>query len=237
MKKITHAIALAAVTSVSIWSSALCQSPHDLPVREKGGWQQHTMSQLTKTDEKWTPELSGTIAPCSAAGGVRERRENAHSVSAQSFVPEYENQSWMKSVDHGDSADLPGSTHQSPAPAVAWSESFIEEFDIIGLSVDQKSNGYVIRIHCTRLIPELESWLKPIGNNTWLYITIADAKADIAVLRAFALTAFVKEFIIFESATSIQLTFRFEGPVHTAEFVRVAGNRDILVSVLTPLAE
>jgi hypothetical protein len=119
MKKITHAIALVAVTSVSMWSSAPCQSTHDLPAQEKGKWQRHTLSQLTKTDEKWTPELSGTIAPRSAAVGVRERRENAHSASAQSFVPEYENQSWMKSVDHGDSADLTVPVHVSVCSQVS----------------------------------------------------------------------------------------------------------------------
>jgi hypothetical protein len=110
-------------------------------------------------------------------------------------------------------------------------------FDIVGLNVDQKSNGYLFRIHCTKQLPNFESWLKPIGDDTWLYITLADAQADVAVLEDFKLTAFVKKILIFQSATSVQLTLLLKGQVNSVSLIPVEGSRDILVAVFTPTEE
>jgi len=110
-------------------------------------------------------------------------------------------------------------------------------FDIVGLNVDQKSNGYLIRIHCTKQVPDFESWLKPIGGDTWLYVTLADARADITVLQDFKLTAFVKKILVFQSETSAQLTFMLTGQVNSIEIMPMAGSQDILVAVFTPKEE
>lgn len=110
-------------------------------------------------------------------------------------------------------------------------------FDIVGLNVDQKSNGYLIRIHCTKQLPDFECWLKPIGDDTWLYITLADAKADVDVLQDFKPTAFLEKTLIFQSATSVQLTFLLKGQVNSAELISAIGSQDILVAVFTPTEE
>jgi hypothetical protein len=110
-------------------------------------------------------------------------------------------------------------------------------FDIIGLDIDKKSNGYLLQIHCTKRLLDFESWLKPIGDNTWLYITVADAKADVAVLQNFKPTTFVKKILIFQSATSVQLTFMFNGQVNSTEIIPMEGNQNILVAVFTPMEE
>jgi hypothetical protein len=113
----------------------------------------------------------------------------------------------------------------------------ISEFDVVGLQVDQKSNGYLFRIHCTKQLPDFESWLKPIGDDTWLYVTLSDAQANVSVLQDFKLTAFVKKILVFQSATSVQLTFLLKGHVNSAELIPVEGSGDILVSVFTPTEE
>ena len=113
----------------------------------------------------------------------------------------------------------------------------ISVFDIVGLNVDQKSNGHLIRIHCTKQLPDFESWLKPIGDNTWLYITLADAKADVAVLQDFEPTAFIRKVLVFQSASSVQLTFMLRGQVNSVELIPVEGSQDILVALFTPTEE
>jgi hypothetical protein len=107
-------------------------------------------------------------------------------------------------------------------------------FDIVGMNVDQKSNGYLFRIHCTKQLPDFESWLKPIGEDTWLYITLADAQADVAVLEDFKLTTFVKQILIFQSETSVQLTLLLKGQVSSASLIPMKGSQDILVAVFMP---
>ncbi len=113
----------------------------------------------------------------------------------------------------------------------------ISVFDVVGLNVDQKSNGYLIRIHCTKQLPDCESWLKPVGDDTWLYITLADARADIVVLQVFKPTEFVKNVIVFQSATSVQLTFLLKGSINSTELIPAGGSHDILVTVFTPTEE
>ena len=109
-------------------------------------------------------------------------------------------------------------------------------FDVIGFHFDQKSNGCLIRVHCTKRLPDIESWLKVDGNNTWLYVTLAGAQADVAVLQEYPPTAFVRQILIFQSATSAQLTFMLKGAVRNVEIIPVEGSLDILVAIFTKSA-
>jgi len=110
-------------------------------------------------------------------------------------------------------------------------------FDIVGLNVDQKSNGHLFRIHCTKQLPDFESWFNPIGDDTWLYITFADAQADVAVLQDFKLTAFVKKILVIQSATSVQFTFMLKGHVDSASLIPVGESHDIYVAIFMPTEE
>ena len=113
----------------------------------------------------------------------------------------------------------------------------INLFDITGMNVEQKSNGYLFRIHSTKQLPDFESWLKPIGEDTWLYMTLADAQADVEVFEDFKLTAFVKKVLIFQSATSVQLTFMLKGQVNSVSIIPAEGSWDIFVLLSTPTEE
>ena len=109
-------------------------------------------------------------------------------------------------------------------------------FDVTGFHFDQKSNGCLIRVHCTKQLPDTESWLKVDGNNTWLYVTLAGAQADVAVLQEYPPTAFVRKILIFQSATSVQLTFMLKGAVRNAEIIPVEESLDILIAIFTTSA-
>jgi len=73
------------------------------------------------------------------------------------------------------------------------------EFDITGVSVERKSNGYLIIIHALKKFGEVEAWLKPDG---WLFVTIANAKADTFALSRTRLFGAIRNLLTFQSPTS-----------------------------------
>ncbi len=110
-------------------------------------------------------------------------------------------------------------------------------FDLAGLAFEEKANGFLIRLQCTKNVPDYESWLKETGNDTWLYITLANVRADVRAINAITPPGSVRKILVFQSATSVQLTFRIRGKVSTADLMGAEGSNDILVSVHTPTAE
>jgi len=110
-------------------------------------------------------------------------------------------------------------------------------FDLTGLGFEDKSNGFLIRLRCTKNIPDYESWLKETGNDTWLYVTLANVRADVRAINAIKPSGPIRKILVFQSATSVQLTFRIRGKVSTADLLGVEGSNDILVSVHTPTDE
>ena len=106
-------------------------------------------------------------------------------------------------------------------------------FDITGLICEQKSNGYLIQIQCSKRLRNFESWLKCEGNDTWLSVTIANAKADTVGIEIMKMPEFVKEFLIFQSPLSVQLTFKLMGKIRVAELMQDKGSNNIFVAVHT----
>ena len=107
-------------------------------------------------------------------------------------------------------------------------------FNITGLTIEQKSNGSLIRLHCTKPLRDYESWLKPEGNDTWLYVTIADAKANVDALNATRTQGIVKQVLVFQSPTSVQLTFHLKGKIKSSELIPDPSSDNILLAIQTP---
>ncbi len=110
-------------------------------------------------------------------------------------------------------------------------------YDITGLMLEEKSNGSLVRIHCSRKLNDYESWLKPAGEYTWLYVTIADARANVAALQAIKPTGMLKQSLVFQSPTSVQLTFKLKGDISSTELIPASGSNDILIAIHTPTEE
>ena len=111
------------------------------------------------------------------------------------------------------------------------------QYDVAGLMFEQKSNGFLIRIQCTKKLVDYESFLKPIGDDTWIYVTLADAKADIGAIHRLIPSGIVKQILVFQSPTSVQLTFKLKGQVNSSELVPAEGSNDILLALHTPTVE
>jgi N-acetylmuramoyl-L-alanine amidase len=107
-------------------------------------------------------------------------------------------------------------------------------YDLAGLELEEKANGFLIRLQCGRKLADYESWVKEMGGDSWLYITLANARADVAKINDIRPTGILKQVLVFQSATSVQLTFRIKGKVSSAELLPAEGSDDILVSIHTP---
>ncbi len=110
-------------------------------------------------------------------------------------------------------------------------------FDVAGLSFGQKANGFLIRIKCGRKLSDYESFLKTIGSDTWLYITIANAKADLRAINAIKPSGIVTKIVVIQSPASVQLTLRLKGEVSSTELIPAENSNDILVAVHMPTEE
>ena len=107
-------------------------------------------------------------------------------------------------------------------------------FDFSTLRMETKSNGMLIRIPASRPLADFESWLKQDG---WLYVTIADAKADVDVLNSIRPVGMVKKIVAIQSPTSVQLTFKLSGKVAAAEITKEETSNNILISLRRTGAE
>ena len=107
-------------------------------------------------------------------------------------------------------------------------------FDIPTVRLEPKSNGMLIRIAATRKLREYENWMRPDG---WLYVTIGDARADIAAINAVKPAGIVREIIAIQSPTSVQLTFRLAGKIAASEIMDDDASNDLILAIRTPGAE
>src|SRR2546426_5165904 len=110
-------------------------------------------------------------------------------------------------------------------------------FDITGISFEQKANGDLIRLLCSKKLPNGEAWCKPYGGDTWVYVTLADGRADAAALQEFKPNGVLKKVLVFQSPTSVQLTFRLKGQVTSAELIQADASNDLLVAIHRPTEE
>ncbi len=103
-------------------------------------------------------------------------------------------------------------------------------FDITGLHVEQRLNGYLMTIRASRPLASVESWLKPDG---WLFLTVENARADTVALRSVRTGGAVRQVLVFQSATAVQITLKVAPDVEAAEVVKDPNSNDLLVTLRT----
>lgn len=104
-------------------------------------------------------------------------------------------------------------------------------FDVTNVKFEEKSNGLLVRLICTKSIPDYECWPKRIGDDTWLYVTLANTQADINAIKSIKPSGIVKQILAFQYPTSVQLTFRLRGLIDRVEPVMAENKRDILLAI------
>ena len=107
-------------------------------------------------------------------------------------------------------------------------------FDIPTVRLEVKSNGMLIRIAATKKLSDYENWMRADG---WLYVTVGDARADIAAINSVRPAGIVKQIIAIQSPTSVQLTFRLSGKIAASEIMSDNESNDLILVIRTPGAE
>lgn len=104
-------------------------------------------------------------------------------------------------------------------------------FDVTGLSIEEKDNGMAVRLHSKKPLKNYESWLKPMEDRTWLYITVDNARADTNALRTVKPSGPVDEIMVFPYPSSFQIIIKLRMAASGVEPMRVGGSNDILFAV------
>ena len=107
-------------------------------------------------------------------------------------------------------------------------------FDISTVRLEVKSNGMLIRIAATKKLSDYENWMRADG---WLYVTVGDARADIAAINSVRPAGLVKQIIAIQSPTSVQLTFRLSGKIAASEIMSDNESNDLILVIRTPGTE
>jgi N-acetylmuramoyl-L-alanine amidase len=81
----------------------------------------------------------------------------------------------------------------------------IPQFDIAGIQVGKRMNGYLVTVLANRKLGDYESWL---NDNGWFFLTVANAKADTDAIKRAQTYGAIRQILTFQSPTSVQLTFR-----------------------------
>lgn len=103
-------------------------------------------------------------------------------------------------------------------------------FDITNVQIEPKLNGYLMTIEASRKLGDVEAWLKPDG---WLFVTITNARADTAALSKLQPYGAIRRILVFQSPSSVQLTFKVAPDVVHAEVITDPGTDNLLVSLHT----
>lgn len=95
------------------------------------------------------------------------------------------------------------------------------------LSIEERGNGYLIEILTENPVGDVATLITP-GN--WLIVTIADTLLDTASVAGYR-SAMVDSTLAHRFGTATQFSLRFMKPISSAEILREARRRNILISV------
>lgn len=141
------------------------------------------------------------------------------------FVPAEEflkalNVVWPNEIEF-DPIDLVLSVSSAPAAT---------PFDITNVAIERKMNGYLMTVEASRKLADVEAWLKPDG---WLFVTVANAKADTTSLARIRPYGAIRRILVFQSPTAVQLTFKVAPDVVKAEVLNEPGSNNLLIALHT----
>lgn len=105
------------------------------------------------------------------------------------------------------------------------------QFDITGVEVEPRLNGYLLTILASKKLNDVEAWLKEDG---WLFVTIPDATIDTVAIKNARPYGAIRQILVFPSPTSVQLTFRVAPDVvPPPEIISDPESNNIFISLRT----
>lgn len=165
-----------------------------------------------------TESATGSASLLQISGGYR-------SLGGRLFIPVHGFAALLRAV-----LPLPVAEDSTGALIVRDSAETAPPFDIERIDVEQRLNGYLMTIRATRKLGDVETWLKPDG---WLFVTIEGAKADTIALKKMKPYGAIRQLLVFQSASSVQLTFKVAADVEAAEVVNDESSNNLFVNLRT----
>lgn len=104
------------------------------------------------------------------------------------------------------------------------------QFDVTGLSIESRQNGYLLTIKAPRKLGTFDAFLSHDG---WLYVTINDAQADTVALSRFKAVDAIRRVLVFQSPTSVQLTFQVSPDIVQVDPLIDSQNSNLLIALHT----
>ncbi len=102
----------------------------------------------------------------------------------------------------------------------------LEPPSISRILVEQRSNGYVLKIFAARKIGKVEAW---IGNDNWLYITIPDTSIDFSQLDGLENSPLIARTQFFRYTDAAQITLQLKEKVDQVQVLRYPDDDDVYV--------
>jgi N-acetylmuramoyl-L-alanine amidase len=100
--------------------------------------------------------------------------------------------------------------------------------DITGLLVEERKNGYLIRLQSKRPVKDFSGFYREDG---WFYLTLVGAQVDMAALQQFRPTPPVRRIIPEQTPTTFQLSIQLNRDVHSTDIFRDPQSNDILIAL------
>jgi N-acetylmuramoyl-L-alanine amidase len=106
------------------------------------------------------------------------------------------------------------------------------KFDITGIAVESRSNGYLLTIKASRKLGYFDTILR----NGWLYVTVDAAQADTIALSKFRTNDIIRKIVVFQYPASVQLTFQVSPDIGQADPVADSQTENITLALHTKSA-
>ncbi len=101
-------------------------------------------------------------------------------------------------------------------------------YDVSGISVQQKENGYLIELAARRPVKEVTAF---ISKDNWLIITLVGATVDFDRLRTWSPDELISQVQVVGYSTSVQLTLKLRKDFHTCDVVHPPGSNNIDIAL------
>ena len=103
-------------------------------------------------------------------------------------------------------------------------------FDVSGLEIEKKSNGYLICFTANRRINTTEAF---VTRSNWLVITIANASVDLNKLKSTKPQGIIRKIEVEKFESSVQVSMELSEKEARVEVVHNPKTNDILVDLFT----
>jgi N-acetylmuramoyl-L-alanine amidase len=118
-------------------------------------------------------------------------------------------------------------THTDRTLAVAKPDLYTGP-DITAMEVEERANGYLIRLRSRRPIKDYSGFYREDG---WFYLTIVGARIDTGVFTRFRPVTPVRKIVPVLSPTSFQLSLQLSTDIHSTDIFRDPQSNDLIIAL------